>query len=175
MTGMAGAEELAGGGGRHHHLNPRASWCSYHQVTFKTPIDHRLAGGRSGPDRHEDPHREETRGVGPVTGTAAELPACRRPRAARHRPKPWGTPTAPAEPFGSEASSSDGTGNRVSVNGARTLVRATGAGSSFGNGGRFADKTGPKGHRCRATGGGAIGCGAGQPEPWPTWASPAEP
>jgi hypothetical protein len=37
---------------------------------FKTPIDHRLAGGRSGPDRNEDPHHEETRGVGPVTGTA---------------------------------------------------------------------------------------------------------
>src|SRR4249919_3845045 len=70
MTGMAGAEELAGRGGRHLHLDPRASWCSYHQVTFKTPIDHRLAGGRSGPDRHEDPHLEETRGVGPVTGTA---------------------------------------------------------------------------------------------------------
>jgi hypothetical protein len=35
-----------------------------------TPIDHRLAGGRSGPDRNEDPHHEETRGVGPVTGTA---------------------------------------------------------------------------------------------------------
>jgi hypothetical protein len=75
-----------------------------------------------------------------------------------------GTPTAPEEPFGSEASPNEGTGNRVSVNGARMLVRATGAGSSFGNGGRFADKTGSKGHRCRATGSGAIGCGAGQPE-----------
>jgi hypothetical protein len=75
-----------------------------------------------------------------------------------------GTPTAPEEPFGSEASSNDGTGNRVSVNGARMLVRATGAGSSFGNGGRFADKTDSEGHRYRATGGGAIGCGAGQPE-----------
>jgi hypothetical protein len=86
-----------------------------------------------------------------------------------------GTPTAPEEPIGSEASSNDGTGNRVSVNGARTLVRATGAGSDFGNGGRFADTTGPEGHRYRATGGGAIGCGAGQPEPWPKRASPAEP
>src|SRR5688572_3539008 len=68
-----------------------------------------------------------------------------------------GTPTAPEEPFGSEAPPNEGTGNRVSVNGARTLVRATGAGSSFGNGGRFADKTGSKRHRCRATGSGAIG------------------
>src|SRR4029079_10541563 len=66
-----------------------------------------------------------------------------------------GTPTAPEEPFGSEAPPNEGTGNRVSVNGARTLVRATGAGSSFGNGGRFADKTGSEGHRYRATGGGA--------------------
>jgi type IV secretory pathway TrbL component len=49
------------------------------------------------------------------------------------------------------------------VNGAGTLVRATGAGSSFGNGGRFADKTGSKRHRYRATGSGAIGCGVGQP------------
>src|SRR5262245_38462052 len=58
---------------------------------------------------------------------------------------------APAEPRGhpncsrgttrSEAPPSEGTGNRVSVNGARALVRATGAGSSSGNGGRFADQT----------------------------------
>jgi len=32
MTGTAGAEELAGRGGRHHHLDPIVSWCSYHQV-----------------------------------------------------------------------------------------------------------------------------------------------
>jgi hypothetical protein len=50
--------------------HPRASWCSYHQEFLTTLVDHRLAGGRSGPDRHEDPHREATRGVGPVTGTA---------------------------------------------------------------------------------------------------------
>ena len=75
-----------------------------------------------------------------------------------------GTPTAPEEPFGSEAPPNEGTGNRVSVNGARTLVRATGAGSSFGNGGRFADKTGSEGHRYRATGGGANRSrAAGQP------------
>ena len=86
-----------------------------------------------------------------------ELPACRRPRAARHRPKPWGHPNCSRGTIGSEAPSSEDTGNRVSVNGARTLVRATGAGSSFGNGGRFADKTGSKRHRCRATGSGAIG------------------
>ena len=86
-----------------------------------------------------------------------------------------GTPTAPAEPFGSEASSNDGTGNRVSVNGARTLVRATGAGSSFGNGGRFADKTGPEG---TVAGRPVVAPSAAEPgnrKPWPTWASPAEP
>jgi len=69
MTGAAGAEELAGRGGRHHHFDPIVSWCSYHQVTFKTPTDRRLAGGRSGPDRNEDPDHEATRGVGPVTGS----------------------------------------------------------------------------------------------------------
>jgi len=46
--GAAGAEEPDGRGGRHHHLDPRASWCSYHQVTFKSPPPHRLAGGRWG-------------------------------------------------------------------------------------------------------------------------------
>jgi hypothetical protein len=46
--GAEGAEEPDGRGGRHHHLNPRASWCSYHQVTFKPPPSHRLAGGRWG-------------------------------------------------------------------------------------------------------------------------------
>jgi hypothetical protein len=53
--------------------------------------------------------------------------------------------TAPEEHSVREAPSNEDTGNRVSVNGARTLVQATGAGSNFGNGGRFADKTGSKG------------------------------
>jgi hypothetical protein len=92
---------------------------------------------------------------------------------------------APAEAVGhpncscgtirSEASSSDGTGNRVSVNGARALVRATGAASNFGNGGRFADKTGPKG---TVAGRPVVAPSAAEPgnrKPWPTWASPAEP
>jgi hypothetical protein len=57
-------------GGRHPTISPKASWCSYHQGIFKPPIDHRLAGGRSGPHHSEDPHREATCGVGPVTGTA---------------------------------------------------------------------------------------------------------
>jgi hypothetical protein len=71
--------------------------------------------------------------------------------------------------------SDEGTGNRVSVNGARALVRATGAESSFGNGGRFADKTDSGRHRRRATGGGASGNGTGQPETGPQRASPAMP
>jgi hypothetical protein len=62
---------------------------------------------------------------------AAELPACRWPRAARHRPKPWGTPTAPWAISVRRRHRSEDTGNRVSVNGARTLIRATGAGSNF--------------------------------------------
>ena len=133
------------------------------EATFRSD-EHRATGAASGGARCEATSTGQPGRRAEEQLRCTELPACRRPRATRHRPKPWGTPTAPAEPFGSEASSSDGTGNRVSVNGARTLVRATGAGSNFGNGGRFADKTGPKGHRCRATGGGAIGCGAGQPE-----------
>jgi hypothetical protein len=56
----------------------RASWCSYHQVTFKPPPPHRLAGGRVGPSWNEAPHREATRGVGPVTGTAGSEGQCGR-------------------------------------------------------------------------------------------------
>jgi hypothetical protein len=71
-----------------------------------------------------------------------------------------GTPTAPEDlRFGGAIGV--GTGNRVSVNGARSLGRATGSESSFGNGGRATDQTGSKGHRCRVTGGGAIGTGPG--------------
>jgi hypothetical protein len=76
MTGMAGAEELDGRGGRHHHLDPRATWCSYHQASFTTPIDHRLAGGRSGTkqERRSTPRgnlrRRPGDGVGGVGGPA---------------------------------------------------------------------------------------------------------
>ena len=110
---------------------------------------------------------DEHRATGAASGGAASVHRVagfgRGPRAAKHRPKPWGHPNCSRGTIGSEAPSSEDTGNRVSVNGARMLVRATGAGSSFGNGGRFADKTGSKGHRFRATGNGAKGCGAGQP------------
>jgi hypothetical protein len=69
-----------------------------------------------------------------------------------------------------------GTGNRVSVNGARPLGRATGPESNSGNGG--SGQTDPDrvgGHRCRVTGGGADRQRAGQPEPGRQRASPAEP
>ena len=58
-----------------------------------------------------------------------------------------------------------GTGNRVSVNGARPLGRATGSESNFGNGGsgNRPDRVG--GHRRRATGGGAEATGSGNRQP----------
>jgi hypothetical protein len=58
--------------------HPRASWCSYHQVSFTTLVLCRLAGGRPGPYKFEDPHREATRGVGPVTGSAGSEGRCGR-------------------------------------------------------------------------------------------------
>jgi hypothetical protein len=101
---------------------------------------------------HSDEHRATGAASSGATLRGTEPPACRGPRAARHRPRPRGHPNCTRGPFGSEAPSNEDTGNRVSVNGARTLVRATGAGSSFGNGGRFADKTGSGRQRDRATG-----------------------
>ena len=61
----------------------RAAWCSYHQATLTTPIDRRLAGGRSGPNWKEDPHRDLGCGVGPVTGAAGSDGQCGR--GGRHR------------------------------------------------------------------------------------------
>ena len=61
----------------------RAAWCSYHQATLTTPIDCRLAGGRSGPNWKEDPHRDLGCGVGPVTGAAGSDGQCGR--GGRHR------------------------------------------------------------------------------------------
>jgi hypothetical protein len=40
--GAAGAAEPTGRGGRHHHLGPRTSWCSYHQVILTLPAHHRF-------------------------------------------------------------------------------------------------------------------------------------
>jgi hypothetical protein len=68
-----------------------------------------------------------------------------------------------------------GTGNRVSVNGARAVGRATGPGSSSGDGGRATDQTEPGWHRRRETGVGAERLRAGQPAAGPKRASPAEP
>jgi hypothetical protein len=70
VTGTARSEELIGEVDVTQPSRPKALWCSYHQATFKTPDHRRLAGRGSGPDRNEDPHREATCGVGPVTGTA---------------------------------------------------------------------------------------------------------
>ena len=83
VTGTAGSEELVGEVGVTQPSRTKASWCSYHQVTFKTPNHRRLAGRSSGPDRNEDPHREATCGVGPVTGTAGS--ESRSGRGGRHR------------------------------------------------------------------------------------------
>ena len=70
MTGAAGD----GGAGRTRWASspprPEGLLVLIPPGDLKTLVDHRLAGGRSGPDRNEDPHHEETRGVGPVTGTA---------------------------------------------------------------------------------------------------------
>ena len=110
----------------------------------------RAPGNRSG-ERRGNASRSRAAGLPEATGSEAPAEAT-------------GAPQLHPRTLRSEAPPSDGTGNRVSVNGARTLVRATGAGSSFGNGGRFADKTGSEGHRYRATGGGANRSrAAGQP------------
>ena len=84
------------------------------------------------PGRRAEEHAAKRRAPGNRGGerrSSFGAPSCRL--AGGHGQRGTGrshgsTPTAPEEPFGSEASSSDGTGNRVSVNGARTLVRATG-------------------------------------------------
>ena len=102
---------------------------------------------------------DEHRATGAASGTAASV------HRAAGLPEATGS-EAPAEATGApqllprstsvrRRHRNEGTGNRVSVNGARMLVRATGAGSSFGNGGRFADKTGSGWHRYRVTGDGA--------------------
>jgi hypothetical protein len=53
--GAAGAEEPDGRGGRHHHLDPRASWCSYHREALTLlPLRDwpcRSQGWRPGPSR----------------------------------------------------------------------------------------------------------------------------
>ena len=122
----------------------------------------RRAPGNRGGERRGTASRPRAAGLPEATGSEAPAEAT-------------GAPQLHPRTLRSEAPPSDGTGNRVSVNGARTLVRATGAGSSFGNGGRFADKTDSRWHRRRATGGGASGNGAGQPETGPQRASPAMP
>ena len=65
------------------HRGTRAAWCSYHRATLTTPIDCRLAGGRPGPDKKDDPHRDSGCGVGPVTGSAGSDGWCGR--GGRHR------------------------------------------------------------------------------------------
>jgi len=88
--GGGGAEEPDGRGGRHHHLNPRASWCSYHQVTFKTPPLRRLAGGRGGAglERRSTPRGDLRRrpgdgdgGVGGPVRSRGASPSLLKPRA----------------------------------------------------------------------------------------------
>jgi hypothetical protein len=123
----------------------------------------RRAPGNRGGEQRGTASRYRAAGLPGATGS--EAPA-----------DPRGHPNCTRGTIGSEASSNEGTGNRVSVNGARTLSRATGAGSSSGNGGRFADQTGSEGHRYRATGGGAIGKRSrATGGPGPKRASPAMP
>jgi hypothetical protein len=84
-----------------------------------------------------------------------ELPACRRPRAAEHRfDRSRGHPNCTrGRRIGGAIGV--GTGNRVSVNGARAVGRATGSESNFGNGGSGDRSDRAGGHRRRVTGGGA--------------------
>jgi hypothetical protein len=128
-------------------------------------------GGDSG--RGEKPHVSKRRVPGNRGGErrgscgAPSLPACRRPRAAQHRfDRSRGHPNC-SRGRRTGGAIGVGTGNRVSVNGARPLGRATGSESNFGNGGsgNRSDRAG--GHRRRATGGGADGNGSGQPETGP--------
>jgi len=84
VTGTAGSEEPVGRGGCHPTASPRGPADAHTTSRLSTTPDHRrLAGRGSGPDRFEDPHREATRGVGPVTGTAGS--EGRSGRGGRHR------------------------------------------------------------------------------------------
>jgi hypothetical protein len=77
---------MTGGGGggagrtrwRHHHLEPKGLLVLIPPGDLQTSASPPACRWEVGPDWSEDPHREETRGVGPVTGTAGSERLCGR-------------------------------------------------------------------------------------------------
>ena len=123
--------------------------------------EHRATGAASGGARLRSdraPVQPGRRAEGSFGHRVTGLPG---PRAARHRPRPRGHPNCSRGTirFGGVIERWHGQPGQRERR--QELVRATGAGSSFGNGGRFADKTGSEGHR------------TGQPVVAPTAASRA--
>jgi hypothetical protein len=140
------------------------------RATRKTTSAHEAEatpdGARSHAPKRRAPGFPERRAEGQLrcTGTSVR----RRLRTAKHGPKVTGAPQLLSRSQ-DRGAIGDGTGNRVSVNGARPLGRATGPESNSGNGG--SGQTDPDrvgGHRRRATGGGADRSRTGQPETGPT-------
>ena len=76
--GAGGAEAPDGRGGRHHHLDPEGLLVLIPPGDLRTSASPPACRWEVGPDWSEDPHREATRGVGPVTGTAGSESQCGR-------------------------------------------------------------------------------------------------